>query len=76
MPPTITGSARISRLNLIAAPLGYRLVDPTPFSWLGGAVSLVSLYMVVLILVTQQRDDLLPQGSVLVIRMELVPLRA
>jgi uncharacterized membrane protein len=43
-------------LNLLAAALGYHPIDPPPFSWLGGAVSLVSLYMVILILATQQRE--------------------
>jgi uncharacterized membrane protein len=37
-------------LNLLAGPLGYRALDPPPFSWLEGAVSLASLYIVVLIL--------------------------
>jgi uncharacterized membrane protein len=46
-------------LNLLGAALGYRPVDPPPFTWLGGAVSLVSLYMVVLVLATQRREDLL-----------------
>ena len=54
-------------LNLLAAPLGYRPVDPPPFSWLGGAVSLVSLYMVVLILATQQREDQLARHRELLI---------
>jgi uncharacterized membrane protein len=48
-------------LNLLAAALGYRPVDPPPFAGLGGAVSLVSLYMVVLILATQRREDQLAQ---------------
>ncbi len=48
-------------LNVLAAALGYRAIDPPPFSWMGGAISLVSLYMVVLILATQQRDDQLAQ---------------
>lgn len=48
-------------LNLLAAPLGYPALDPPPFSWLGSAVSLVSLYMMVLILATQRRDDQLTQ---------------
>lgn len=48
-------------LNLLAAALGYRPIDPPPFSGLGGAVSLVSLYMVVLILATQRREDQLAQ---------------
>jgi uncharacterized membrane protein len=34
-------------INLLAAALGFRPIDPPPFSGLGGAVSLVSLYMVV-----------------------------
>jgi len=48
-------------LNLLAAALGFHPIDRPPFSWLQGAVSLVSLYMVVLILVTQRRADLLSQ---------------
>lgn len=48
-------------LNLLTAALGYRPIDPPPFSWLGGAVSLVSLYMVILILTTQRREDQLAQ---------------
>jgi uncharacterized membrane protein len=47
--------------NLLAAALGYRAIDPPPFSGLAGAVSLASLYMVVLILATQRREDLLAQ---------------
>jgi uncharacterized membrane protein len=47
--------------NLLAAALHFRPVDPPPFAWLGGAVSLVSLYMVVLILATQRREDQLAQ---------------
>jgi len=52
---TVIAASWIS-LNLLAAALGYRPIDPPPFSWLGGAVSLVSLYMVILILATQQRE--------------------
>jgi uncharacterized membrane protein len=48
-------------LNLLAAALGYRPIDPTPFSGLGGAVSLVPLYIVVLILATQRRENQLAQ---------------
>jgi uncharacterized membrane protein len=44
-------------INLIVAALGYRPIDPPPFQWLAGAVSLISLYMVVLILGTQGRED-------------------
>jgi uncharacterized membrane protein len=48
-------------LNLLAAAFGYRAIGPPPFSGLGGAVSLVSLFMVVLILATQQREYQLAQ---------------
>src|SRR5208282_745610 len=47
--------------NLLAVALGYHPIDPPPFAWLGGAVSLVSLYMVVLILATQQNEEELTQ---------------
>jgi uncharacterized membrane protein len=48
-------------LNGLAATLGYRPLDPPPFPWLSGAASLASLYLVVLILTTQRRDDRLSQ---------------
>ena len=48
-------------LNLLTAALGGHPIDPPPFPWLEGAVSLVSLYMVVLILATQRREDQLTQ---------------
>jgi uncharacterized membrane protein len=48
-------------LNLGAVAFGARPIDPPPFSGLGGAVSLVSLFMVVLILATQRREDQLAQ---------------
>jgi len=57
---TVSVAAWIS-LNVLVAALGYRPIDPAPFPWLGGAVTLVSLYMVVLILATQRREDLLAQ---------------
>jgi len=44
-------------VNLLIIALGHRAIDPPPFAWLQGAVSLVSLYMVFLILVTQRRAD-------------------
>jgi uncharacterized membrane protein len=47
--------------NVLAVALGHQPIDPPPFSWLGGAVTLLSLYMVVLILATQRREDLLAQ---------------
>ena len=48
-------------LNGLAAALGYRALDPPPFAWLAGAVSLASLYLVILILTTQRGDDRLTQ---------------
>ena len=49
-------------LNLLAGALGYRAHRaPALFSGLAGAVSLASLYMVVLILATQRREDQLAQ---------------
>jgi uncharacterized membrane protein len=47
--------------NLALAARGFPMIDPPPFPWLGGAVSLVALYMVVLILVSGEREDLLTQ---------------
>src|ERR1019366_4493387 len=52
---------------LLAAPLAYRPFDLPPFPWLGGTVSLVSLYMVVLILATQRREDQLGRRRELLI---------
>lgn len=43
--------------NLVSATLGYYTIDPPPFAWLEGAISLTSLYMVVLILGSQKRED-------------------
>ena len=48
-------------LNLLTAALGFRAVDPPPFPWLGGAISLISLYIVVSILGTQKHADRLAQ---------------
>jgi uncharacterized membrane protein len=44
-------------LNLLVGALGYRAIDPPPFSGLTGAVSLASLYLVGLILATQRREN-------------------
>lgn len=46
-------------LNGLAPAWGHRPLDPPPFAWLAGFASLASLYLVVLILTTQRRDDLL-----------------
>ena len=48
-------------LNSLAAALEFRPFDPPPFPWLSGAASLASLYLVVLILTAQKRDDRLMQ---------------
>jgi len=48
-------------LNLTLIALGYQTADPPPFSWLNGALSLGSFYMVVFVLTTQRREDQLAQ---------------
>jgi uncharacterized membrane protein len=48
-------------LNLLAGALGYHPIDPAPFLGLIGAASLASLYMVILILATQRRENQLAQ---------------
>jgi uncharacterized membrane protein len=57
---TIIAAGWIS-LNLLAAAVSDRPIDPPPFSGLEVAVSLVSLYIVVLILATQRREYQLAQ---------------
>ena len=44
-------------LNLGLAAFGRRPVDEPPFFWLQGVVTLTALYMTVLILTTQRRED-------------------
>jgi len=44
-------------LNLLAASLGHRALDPPPFQWLQGAMTLASLFMVVFILGAQRHED-------------------
>jgi uncharacterized membrane protein len=43
--------------NLAAPRLGYAVVDPPPFAWLQGAISLAALCVTVIILTTQRRAD-------------------
>lgn len=45
--------------NLLLLVTGHKPIDPPPFSWLQGAVSLLALYITALILTVQRRDDLL-----------------
>lgn len=47
--------------NLLCISFAHRPIDPPPFSLLWGVVSLVSFYMVVLILMTQQREEQIAQ---------------
>jgi uncharacterized membrane protein len=54
-------------LNLLAATNGYPFIDSPPFPWLGTAVSLLSLYMVIVILATQRREDQLGRRRELLI---------
>ncbi len=46
-------------LNGLASTPGYRPWDPPRFPWLSGFASVASLYLVVVILTTQRRDNLL-----------------
>lgn len=43
--------------NIALSMAGYRSLDAAPFPWLEGALTLASLYIVILILTTQLRDD-------------------
>jgi len=43
--------------NTLAPRLGFPALDPPPFAWLSGFSSLSSLYLVVVIVTTQRRDD-------------------
>jgi uncharacterized membrane protein len=54
-------------VNLLAIRNGFRPFDPPPFAWLEGVVSLLSLYMVLLILAAQRREDRLAQRRELLI---------
>jgi uncharacterized membrane protein len=44
---------------LFAPSFGYRAPDPPPFQWLQGAMTLISLFMVFLILGAQKHEDAL-----------------
>jgi uncharacterized membrane protein len=44
-------------LNTILLSIGRRPLDEPPFFWMQGAVSLAALYMTVLILATQRREN-------------------
>jgi uncharacterized membrane protein len=48
-------------LNLGIPAFGMSPLDPPPFSWLQITVTLLSLYLVIMILATQRREDLLAQ---------------
>ena len=48
-------------LNLIMVAAGRPPLDPPPFPWLGTIVGVVSLFIVVLLLTTQRREDELAQ---------------
>ena len=44
-------------LNLGLSSIGRTPIDEPPFFWLQGAVALTALYMAILILTTQRRED-------------------
>ena len=43
--------------NLVAMMIGYKPWDEPPFYWLQGATGVAALYMTILILATQRRED-------------------
>ena len=43
--------------NIMTGFLGLRPIDPPPFVWLQGAVSMAALYVATLIFTTQRRED-------------------
>jgi uncharacterized membrane protein len=47
--------------NVLTTALGYRTIDPAPFDWLGSVVALGEFYVVVMILITQRREEQLAQ---------------
>ena len=44
-------------LNLLLQILGHQAIDPTPFPWLEDVGTLLALYITVLILITQRREN-------------------
>ena len=48
-------------LNVGLIAEGREALDPPPFSWLQGAVAVAALYMTILILTTQRREDQLAE---------------
>ena len=63
---TVIVGAWIS-FNLLASATGSRPFDPPPFAWLGGIVALLSLYIVLLVLAAQRREEQLAQRRELLI---------
>lgn len=43
--------------NVLVGPFGVTAWDPAPFVWAQGAIGLLALYVTILILTTQRRDD-------------------
>jgi uncharacterized membrane protein len=48
-------------INLSASTVGHPAVDPPPFALLSAMITVASLYLVILILAAQRRDDQLAQ---------------
>ncbi|MGO9943617.1 MAG: DUF1003 domain-containing protein [Rhodoblastus sp.] len=61
-------------LNVLFASLGHHMIDSSPFPWIGEAISLTSLYRVVLVLISQKREDQLAHHREMLI-LELAILR-
>lgn len=43
--------------NMLASFFGFRPIDPPPFAWLQGALTMGALYVATLILTTQRREE-------------------
>jgi uncharacterized membrane protein len=44
-------------MNVAGVVLGHRAIDPPPFPWLQGVLTVMALYVTLIILTTQRRDD-------------------
>jgi uncharacterized membrane protein len=62
--------------NLAAMTLGRSAIDPPAFSWLQGAVNLLSLFIVTLVLVAQKHEDELnAQREILTLELAILSER-
>ena len=50
-------------INILLATFGIKSFDPTPFSWLQGIITLAALLQATMILITQNRQDIVAERS-------------